>query len=271
MLAVRVPSGHEPPPGEVRVADGTIPLAIAGDGAPLILLHGWTLDHRMWRPQIAGLAASHRLVMPDRRGHGRATAPPDLAREAADVIAIADALGLESLALVGLSQGAAVALDVAVHFPERVTALVAAGAPLPALIPRGEALDLAGLRALVACGDLAGFRAAWGAHPLMRTHRPEAAALAARMLADYDGRDILAPGTPPEITAPALAMLPMPVLALAGEHDTPWRRACAAALAAAVPGARHGLIPRAGHLANADNPLAFNAALAAFLDPGAPA
>jgi len=271
MLAARTPEPAYAACRTVAVEGGSLPVWTAGAGPAVVCLHGWTLDHRMWGPQIAALAGRFRLVMPDRRGCGQASAPPDLAREAADVIAIADALGLESFALVGLSQGAAVALDVAVHFPERVIALVAAGAPLPALIPRGEALDLAGLRALVACGDLAGFRAAWGAHPLMRTHRPEAAALAARMLADYDGRDILAPGAPPEITAPALAMLPMPVLALAGEHDTPWRRACAAALAAAVPGARHGLIPRAGHLANADNPVAFNAALAAFLDPGAPA
>jgi pimeloyl-ACP methyl ester carboxylesterase len=65
-------------------------------------------------------------------------------------------------------------------------------------------------------------------------------------------------------------MLPMPVLAMTGEHDTPWRRACARALAAVAPRARHSEIPQAGHLANADNPAAFNAAVAQFLQPKAP-
>ena len=64
--------------GEVAVAGGTLPICMAGEGAPVILLHGWTLDHRMWAPQVAGLADDFFLVMPDRRGCGRATAPPDL-------------------------------------------------------------------------------------------------------------------------------------------------------------------------------------------------
>jgi pimeloyl-ACP methyl ester carboxylesterase len=144
--------------GEVAVDGGHLPVCMAGEGLPLILLHGWTLDHRMWRPQVAGLAGEHFLVMPDRRGCGRATAPPDLAREAEDVIAIADTLGFERFALVGLSRGAVVALDVARRFGSRLTALVVSGAPLPALVEREEVIDLERLRALVACGNFAGFR-----------------------------------------------------------------------------------------------------------------
>ena len=268
MRAARVPSPAELWHGEVAVHGGTLPIALAGDGPPLILLHGWTLDHRMWAPQVAGLADRHFLVMPDRRGCGRATAPPDLAREADDVIAIADFLGFDRFALAGLSRGAVIALDAARRFGSRVTGLVVSGAPLPALVARDEVIDLDDLRALAACGDFAGFRAAWGRHPLMQTHRPEAAALAAAMLADYDGRDLIAgggkaPGLPREV----LSLLPMPVLCMTGEHDTPWRRACARALGAAAPRARHLEIAGAGHLANADNPAAFNAAVAAFLQP----
>jgi pimeloyl-ACP methyl ester carboxylesterase len=253
--------------GEVPVAGGTLPIAMAGtaDGTPLILLHGWTLDHRMWSPQVAGLAGDCFLVMPDRRGCGRATAPPDLMHEADDVIAIADALGFDRFALVGLSRGAVVALDVARKYASRLAGLVVSGAPLPALVAREELIDLDHLSALVAGGDLAGFRAEWSQHPLMQTHTPAAAALKAAMLADYDGRDLIAPSATPGFPREVLAMLPMPVLALAGEHDTPWRRECARALAAVAPRARHAEIAAAGHLANADNPAAFNAAVSAFL------
>lgn len=271
MLAARTPEPDGVWYGEVAVAGGSLPIVMAGaidSGAtPLILLHGWTLDHRMWRPQVAELGRSHFLVMPDRRGQGRATAPPDLSREAEDVIAIADFLGFERFALLGLSRGAVVALDVARRHASRITALVVSGAPLPALVEREEVIDLAHFRALVTAGDLAGFRAEWSRHPLMQTRNPEAAALAADILADYDGRDLLAPSEAPGLPREALAMLPMPVLSLTGEHDTPWRRACARALAAVAPRARHAEIPQAGHLANADNPAAFNAAVASFLQP----
>lgn len=267
MLAARTLQSDSVSYGEVAVGDGVLPVFLAGEEErpALILLHGWTLDHRMWAPQIAGLAEAFFLVMPDRRGCGRATAPADLAREAEDVIAIADFLGLDRFALLGLSRGASVALDVARKFASRLTGLVVSGAPLPALVPRDETIDLDRFGQLAAKGALDTLRAEWALHPLMQTHRPEAAALAATILADYDGRDLLSPGTAPGFPREALAMLPMPVLALTGDHDTPWRKACAKALADTAPRAVHALVPQAGHLANADNPDRFNALVAAFL------
>jgi pimeloyl-ACP methyl ester carboxylesterase len=251
--------------GEVAVQGGTLPIAMAGDGLPVILLHGWTLDHRMWQPQIAGLAGEFFLVMPDRRGCGRATAPTDLAREAEDVIAIADFLGFDRFAVVGLSQGAVVALDVARRFAARLTGVVVSGAPLPALVARDETIALDHYRALAAEGDLATLRMDWAAHPLMQGRTREAHALLAAMLADYTGRDLLGSSEAPGLPVEALRMLAPPVLALAGEHDTPWRKACAAMLAEVAPRARHALIADAGHLANADNPGQFNALVANFL------
>lgn len=257
--------------GEVAVAGGTLPICMAGEGAPVILLHGWTLDHRMWAPQVAGLADDFFLVMPDRRGCGRATAPPDLMREAEDVIAIADFLGFERFALVGLSRGAVVALDVARRYGSRLTGLVVSGAPLPALVTREEVIDLDRFRALAAAGDLERLRAEWSRHPLMQTHLPAARALMFEILADYDGRDLLTPSQTPGFPREVLAMLAMPVLSLTGVYDTLWRRECARVLGAVAPRARHIEIPQAGHLANADNPVGFNAAIAQFLTPKAPA
>ncbi|QDH33962.1 alpha/beta hydrolase [Porphyrobacter sp. YT40] len=251
--------------GEVAVDGGRLPIAMAGEGAPLILLHGWTLDHRMWAPQLDGLAGEFFCVAPDRRGCGRATAPPDLAEEAADVIAIADALGFERFALLGLSRGATVALDVARRYGSRLTALIVSGAPLPALVPRDEVIDLGRFRALAAAGDLERLRAEWSRHPLMQTHTPAARELMREILADYDARDLAAPGEAPGLPHETLRLLPMPVLSMTGEHDTPWRRACAQALAEIAPRARALEIPAAGHLANADNPAAFNAEVARFL------
>lgn len=251
--------------GQVDVGDGIVPIAMAGEGPPLILLHGWTLDWRMWLPQIAQLSRDFFLVMPDRRGFGRSNAPADLSREAEDVLSIADFLGFDRFALAGLSQGAVVALDTARKFSSRLSGLVVSGAALPCLVQRDETIDLESYRALVVAGDLAALRSEWSAHPLMRSHEPQARELIGMILADYNGRDLLAQSHPPGLPREVLRALPMPVQALTGEHDTPWRRACAAALADCVPRGRHALIAGAGHLANCDNPEDFNALIRDFL------
>jgi pimeloyl-ACP methyl ester carboxylesterase len=269
MLAARLSATDRTWQGEVAVAGGHLPIWMAhegpDDGIPLILLHGWSLDHRMWAPQFDGLARDFFCVAPDRRGCGRATAPADLAREAEDVIAIADFLGFDRFALVGLSRGATVALDVARRYGARLGGLVVSGAPLPALVPRAEVIDLEHFRALFVAGDLERLRAEWSRHPLMETHSPAARTLMREILADYDARDLLTPGEAPGLPREVLSMLAMPVLAMTGAHDTLWRRECARTLAAVAPRARHCEIADAGHLANADNPAAFNAAVTQFL------
>lgn len=256
--------------GALDVSGGLIRLTVAGEGAPVILLHGWTLDARMWQPQVAGLAGDFALAMPDRRGFGRSSAPPDLEREADDIARIADFLGWERFSLVGLSQGASVALDCAAHLGERIAALAVCGAPLPALVERDEVLDLELYQRLAQDGNIAAMRADWAMHPLMQACSDPAREALAAMLADYQGCDLLTPSSLPDVTREAACRLAMPVLALAGEHDTPWRRACAAALAEAAPRGAFALIEGAGHVANLDNPARFDAALTKFLNPVLP-
>lgn len=251
--------------GEVDVGDGIVPVAMAGEGRPLIMLHGWTLDRRMWQPQIDALAQHYLLVMLDRRGFGQSTAPPNLAREADDVERIADFLGFERYALLGLSQGAAIALDCAHKHAWRINCLIASGAPLPALVERDEVIDLARYEASARDGDMAAMRANWSRHELMRHDNAATAELVDQMLADYDGRDLLAPSGLPGVPREALAHLPMPLLAMTGASDTSWRRDCARALADLAPRGRHALIEGAGHMANLDNPDGFNHAVAEFL------
>ncbi len=251
--------------GEVDVGDGVVKVALAGDGPPLIMLHGWTLDWRMWQPQIDALAQHFQLVMPDRRGFGMSTAPPDLAREADDVERIADFLGLERYALIGLSQGAAVALDCAHKHGWRINCLIASGAPLPALVERDEVIDIARYAAWAQEGDLAAMRADWSLHELMRHDNPATSALVDQILGDYAGRDLLSPSALPGVPRDALAHLPMPVLAMTGASDSVWRRDCARALADLAPRGRSALIKGAGHMANLDNPAGFNEVVGEFL------
>lgn len=251
--------------GEVDVGDGAIRIAMAGNGPPLILLHGWTLDWRMWLPQVAALSQHFLLVMPDRRGFGCSTAHPDLAREAGDVERIADLLGLGRFALLGLSQGAAVALDCAYRYGWRITSMVVSGAPIPELVNRDEIIRLDRYHALARGGDMATMRTDWGDHVLMRHENPATSALVEQILADYEGRDLHVPSQLCGVPRDALAHLPMPLLAMTGEGDSAWRRDCARALGELAPRGRHALVMGAGHLANLDNPASFNRIACEFL------
>lgn len=265
VIAAPTPATRQLWYGEVAVGDGILPLALAGDGPPLILLHGWTLDWRMWQPQIDELAEHFLIVMPDRRGFGRSTAPPALDREADDVERIADFLGFDKYALLGLSQGGAVALDCAHKHGWRINALVVSGAPMPTLVERDEAIDVERYQALARSGNMEAMREDWSRHPLMSHENPQTCDLVEQILADYEGRDLLAPSRLPGVPRDALAHLPMPLLAMTGASDSAWRRACAEALGRLAPRGSHALVERAGHLANLDNPACFNGIVREFL------
>jgi pimeloyl-ACP methyl ester carboxylesterase len=257
------PSGLEF--GQIAVAGGSIAVAMAGSGPPLILLHGWTMDWRMWLPQVETLARDFFLVMPDRRGFGRSTAPPDLAGEADDVMHIADFLGFDRLSLLGLSQGAAIALDCAHQHGWRLASVIASGAPVPKLVERDEVIHLDDYEAWARAGEMEKMRAHWAGHALMRHENPLTSALVEAILSDYKGRDLLTRSVLTGVPRYALEQLAVPLLALTGSGDSPWRRACARALADAVPRGSHALIDRAGHLANLDNPAEFNRIVRDFL------
>src|SRR5690349_6783333 len=100
----------------------------AAGGRTVLLLHGATLDHRAWSPQIEALQVRFRLVVPDLRGHGESTGSFDFAAAVDDVLALLDQLAAGRVVLVGLSLGGNLAQEVVRRAPDRVSALVVADA-----------------------------------------------------------------------------------------------------------------------------------------------
>ncbi|WP_114950934.1 alpha/beta fold hydrolase [Sphingosinicella terrae] len=247
---------------EIPVPGGAIALEEAGEGPPILLLHGWAMDRRVWAPQIEGLADRHRPIAIDRRGFGRSTAPPDIAREMDDLVEVRRALGLGPMVVVGLSQGGRVALRFALDHPESVLALVLVGAPLDGFAPgpRGEeAIPLSSYAALAQAGRIDRVRALWRRHPLMRGEAGEARRALDVMLEAYEGRD-LAAGAAHELR-PIVADLEAvyaPVLVVTGERDTPWRQLAGDALAYGLPHGRRARIAGAGHVCSLSQAAVFN-------------
>ncbi|MGV9952976.1 alpha/beta fold hydrolase [Streptomyces cellulosae] len=104
--------------------------AVGGYGSPVVLLHGFPQTHLMWRRVAQRLAVEHTVICPDLRGYGAsdkpdADSPGVYAKRtmAADVVALAGALGHDRFALVGHDRGALVAFRAGLDHPEAVTHL----------------------------------------------------------------------------------------------------------------------------------------------------
>jgi pimeloyl-ACP methyl ester carboxylesterase len=109
-------------------------VAEAGEGPPLVLLHGWPQHWWCWRHVVPLLAPSYRLVMPDLRGHGWTAAPRDgydKEQLATDLLLTLDALGLDEVGLVGHDWGGWTGFLACLREPERFGGFLALGITHP--------------------------------------------------------------------------------------------------------------------------------------------
>jgi 3-oxoadipate enol-lactonase len=244
-----------------------------GEGDPLVLLHAFPLNGRMFEPQMRAFSGSHRVVAPDYPGFGRSPrtpAQPDVHYYAEGVRSLLDRLHLERVILGGVSMGGYVAFECMRLFPERVRALI-----------------------------LANTRAEPDSEEMRETRNETALSVAEEgvgVLVELQMERLLAPDTlqndeelvenvramifensPDGVVAalgamrerpdstPLLGKIGVPTLVVGGEEDSISSPEVMGAMAAKMPDARHVTIPRTGHLSNLEAPEKFNAVLADFL------
>ncbi|MDT0327070.1 alpha/beta fold hydrolase [Nocardiopsis lambiniae] len=235
----------------VTASDGTrIWYDVLGEGDPLLLFNGQSLDHEMWDGPHAALAGRHRVVRMDFRGTGGSGAPLDqpytLDLFVDDALAVLDALGIDRAHVYGFSMGGKVAQRFAVRAPERLGALVlgatAPGGPHEVERPRESTLALR--RAGTAAGrEMIGplfYSPGWAdAHPDTVARVLPRGPLRAQRLhfgasGGHDGWDAL-----PSIQAPTLVVH--------GEDDELTPVGNAALLAERIPNARLLVLPGLRH------------------------
>lgn len=252
----------------------------AGQGAPVVVLHGWSLSSRFILDAILACAQGRRVVALDLRGHGgsspAAYALSDLAGDVADLF---QHLQLERAVLLGWSLGAQVALASLRLLGRRVErlALVSAtprftagdgwshGLPARTLEAQRRLVDRDSARAAARF-----FEGMFVPGEVDEVARTRAAAL--RDEIPVPGRAALRDGLAVLATAdlrPALASVEPPTLLVHGEHDPVCLPGAAFAMADAIPDAGLVTIPGAGHAPFLTRPAAFRAALAPFLAPPA--
>ncbi len=132
------PAARGPQFADARLSTGVrLRYLVQGDpaGRPVILLHGLADSWFSFSRVLSGLSKSHRLYVPDLRGHGNSDRPADgytLPHMAADVVAFMDCMGIRRATLVGHSMGSFVAQQAGVAAPERVVGLVLIGSAVTA-------------------------------------------------------------------------------------------------------------------------------------------
>ena len=245
----------------------------AGQGPPLVLLHGLFGSARNWGAVQKALASDYRVVALDLRNHGASPHAPamDYAAQAADIAETLAALGVERAVVLGHSMGGKAAMMLALTRPELVERLIIADiAPRPyapalrAVVAALQALPLhAGLTRQEADQAL---RAAVPEAPirsfLLQNLRFETAPPSWRI-----GLAEIAAAMPAieDFARPPGARFDGPALAMAGALSPYIRAEDHAAFRALFPRIRFVSIPRAGHWLHAENPQGFSAALEEFL------
>jgi 3-oxoadipate enol-lactonase len=242
-----------------------------GSGAPLLLLHAFPLDRQMWAPQLAALADITRVVAIDLPGFGESQAAPFSIDGAADVVAefLAER-GIPKAVVCGLSMGGYVALALARRHADKIRGLILADTRAgiddsTARANRDKSIALVNEK-----GSLALFEsmAPKVLSDSVREGKPD---LVARL------KEIAAKQPPASVVAalaalrdrpdanPGLKAIAVPTLVIVGEYDQVTPPLSAANLSAQIRGSELVHIPGAGHLSNAENPDAFNAAVRGFL------
>jgi len=262
--------------GHVAAINGeSLYYEVTGEGPPLVLIHGWSLNLRMWDPQISELRQHFRVIRFDRRGFGRSGGSEDGTWDAADLNALLDHLGEGEVHVLGMSSGARSALQLARHYPERVLSLILHGSSPPG----GFGLPWTGADrprfdewATVARGEgMAAFRQIWAAHPLMAipAERTQARAHLAELLAAYRGGRLLSQvrpsGPDAAISMDDLPELAVPTLVLIGDSEVPFLQIVSRALAYYIRNAQLVVVPGGGHLVNLVEPERYNLVVLTFL------
>lgn len=246
-----------------------------GSGEPLLCIQGLGMDVSGWRPQIPAFARQFRVIAFDNRDVGRsfyAHEGYDIARLAADALALTGALGLQSFHVLGSSMGGAIAQELALAAPERVlsltlavsyaghgrlwrerTQLLAAGAEHQSDEARARAMMALTLseRSYEELGEQVG---AMVQMVLAYPHRQRREGFVRQLAAtnSHDARE-------------RLGALRMPVHVIGAEQDVfvpVWK---SRELAGLIPGARLSVIPGAAHAANLEASAEYNRLVLEFL------
>ena len=277
LLLVACRGGPEVETGYVDVEGARLYYEVAGQGDPVILIHGGFLDRRMWDGQFETFARGHRVIRYDVRAHGLSRADSLPFSDHEDLHDLMAALKIPNATLVGLSMGGQISIDFALAYPEMTRALVLVGPGMSGYPFDSPAIEkyVDDLTAAFQSGfpdAIEMFTRYWCDGPEREPSEvdPDVRSKVLEMLEGSEERwrywqlnqqlDPPAYGRLNEIGAPTLAIV--------GGIDMPDVLGVVDRIIEQVPGARKVVLPDVAHMVNMEKPQEFNELVLEFLGAG---
>jgi pimeloyl-ACP methyl ester carboxylesterase len=244
-----------------------------GEGPAILFIHGYPLDHTIWKPQLDALEGWWRIA-PDLRGMGGSDAPDagySMAAYAEDLLALLDSLRIERVVLCGHSMGGYVGFELMRRALDRIRAVVLVATRAEADTPEGQRARDAAARSAREHGaeaiadamlpNMLGPTALQGDPTLVATVRR---VMARTPVVGLVGA-LAAMRDRPDSTSFLASLQHVPTLVLAGAEDRIIPVERARAMTERIPGAKLTVVPAAGHLPSLEAPEPTTAAIRAFL------
>ena len=251
---------------------------IAGEGHPLVLIHGGLVNSGLWDDQFEVFAGQYRTLRYDVRGFGRSKSPAAYYSNHGDLRDLLDYLGIQPAYVLGLSMGGAIAIDFTLAYPDHVTALLPIAAGLGGYRATSNRALRDELEAAYESGDKE--RAvelslrAWTDGPYRTPDqvdpnvRERIRAMTAHTFDLPDVEQWLQRLEPPAIDR--LTEIHAPTLFVAGDQDVEDILKIGDLIVGHVPGAQRAILPGTAHHLNMERPAEFNHIVLEFLNSLSP-
>ena len=243
------------------------------EGTPLVFIHGFPFDHRMWDPQAQMFSKTHRVITYDVRGHGKSDVGDGqytIELFVDDLFLVLDHLKIQRAIACGLSMGGYIALRAAERQADRFEALVLCDTKSEADSNEAKVKRAAAIHAVKKDG-VSAFAGEFIKSVLTEKTLKTKPQLVESVLNLIRGNSplgicgsLLALASRTDTTA-ALAKMNVPALILVGEEDKLTPPLVSESMAKALPRAAMHVIPASAHLSNLENPIVFNEKLSVFL------
>lgn len=227
--------------------------ATAGEGEPVVLLHGGLANSDYWGQQVAALAQHHKVIVVDSRGHGRSTRdsrPYSYDLMSDDVVALLDHLKIAKADIVGWSDGGIIGIDLAIRHPTRVNRIFS-------FAPNTKT---------------SGVKPDTEKNPVFASYIERAGNEYRKLSKTPDQYDAFVEqishmwGTQPNWSDEDLKKINTPVLIVDGDHDEAIVREHLEYIANTIPNAGLLILPNTSHFAFIQAPKEFNEAILNFID-----
>jgi pimeloyl-ACP methyl ester carboxylesterase len=249
-----------------------LPYTDRGRGEPVVFLHGFPLDRRMWAAQAAELSDHYRVIAPDLRGFGqsRRSDPFTIESLADDTHLFLEQLAANPCVLVGLSMGGYVALAYASKYPDDLRGLILVDTKAEADTPqaregRAKMIDLARASGAGAVAEQMLPKMLSGG---TQKTRPEVVKTLRSMMTDCSPQTIeyaLAAMRDRPDRSGELAGIKVPTLVIVGDADAITPPDVAERMHKAIPGSTLEVVRGAGHMSPMEQPEQVNRAIERFL------